>query len=136
MHAACERKLHMPVHQRCAAFRQAVPGDQRVDCGGVAGVRGSEPAPGDIKKICDLGCARVQRVRVVEDDQAVPAVVLRHIRGGDATAPANAAKDVGGGGALGVGEHVVGGQLLRDPALERRVVAATGVRAARAHWVE
>jgi hypothetical protein len=43
VHATCQRDLHVTMHERRAALRQAVPGDDRVGRLPVAGMRRHKP---------------------------------------------------------------------------------------------
>src|SRR5215212_2508360 len=131
--ASGRRDLRVAVDDRAAGPPQAVPHQEGVAClrVGIESLAAPLEADGDVAG--DLLGREVQGVVVVEDDDAVEAVVLGDVRGRGRVLAFHAAEDVRGGALLGVAKWVPLGSRY----LAVEVEADTGVeRAGSAKLVE
>src|SRR5215216_2302152 len=104
--AAGDGDLGVSVDDGAAGPPEAIPHEERV-----AGLRvGFEglvaPLQAHRDVVGDLLGGEVERVVVVEDDDAVEAVVLGDVRGGDRVLAPHPPEDVRGGAVLGVAERI------------------------------
>src|SRR5256714_3023373 len=114
MHAAGRRHLHVTVDDRAAGAPEAVPDQEVVLRARILLVRRERPATGREEAIAnDLRVHRRERVVLVEHQNTVIAVVLRHVRRRDAVFPAYAAEGVRRRPGLRVAERIVAGSLDR-----------------------